>query len=324
MSRATSDGGGPDRLRTLATRVVERIGGLPAVRTLFATMEAYDRGGGGLTAAGLAYTSLLAILPGLLLIASAIGLWVDDPAVRAQIVDWIGRAVPPLEDVAEAALESVSQGAVPSSIVAIIFLLWGSSRLYANMDYAFSKIFHGGRLRNEIERTARGVFLTIVVVGLPLAILFIGSITGWLLDLAPDVTNVKGIARSLLTLASPLGSLLLFIGGTMLVYRFVPGEPPPARALVLPAALVGAALAAFAQLFSWIGPKLAGVAAIYGTFVALFALLAWLSISFNLLLLGASWTRVRALAMAQDAPPADPAEPGAAARADGEAEPAEG
>ena len=135
----------------------------------------------------------------------------DDPAVRAQIVDWIGRAVPPLEDVAEAALESVSQGAVPSSIVAIIFLLWGSSRLYANMDYAFSKIFHGGRLRNEIERTARGVFLTIVVVGLPLAVLFIGSITGWLLDLAPDLTNVQGIARSLLTLASPLGSLLLFI-----------------------------------------------------------------------------------------------------------------
>src|SRR5688572_8718758 len=110
MSRATSDGGDPDRLRALATRIVEQIGGLPAVRTLFATMEAYDRGGGGLTAAGLAYTSLLAILPGLLLIASAIGLWVDDPEVRAQIVDWIGRAVPPLEDVAEAALESVSQG----------------------------------------------------------------------------------------------------------------------------------------------------------------------------------------------------------------------
>ena len=323
MSRETSDDGGPDRLRGLATNVVERIGGLPAVRTLFATMEAYDRGGGGLTAAGLAYTSLLAILPGLLLIASAIGLLVDDPAVRAQIVDWIGRAVPPLEDVAEAALDSVSQGAVPSSIVAIIFLLWGSSRLYANMDYAFSKIFHGGRMRNEIERTARGVILTVVVVGLPLAVLFIGSITGWLLDLTPDLPRVEGITRSLLTLATPVGSFLLFVFGTMLVYRFVPGEPPPARALVVPAVLTGTALAGFAQLFTWIGPKLAGVAAIYGTFVALFALLAWLSISFNLLLLGASWTRVRTVAMAQDAPPADPTEPGAPARARAEAEPAE-
>ena len=51
--------------------------------------------------------------------------------------------------------------------------------------------------------------------------------------------------------------------------------------------------------------------------MAVFALLAWLSISFNVLLLGASWTRVRALALAQpgarpalDDPadaPADPA-----------------
>ena len=319
MSRATSDGG-PARLRSLATRVVERIGGLPAVRTLIATLEAYDRGGGGLTAAGLAYTSLLAILPGLLLIASAIGLWVEDPEVRAQIVDWIGRAVPPLQDVVEAALVSVSQGAVPTSILATIFLLWGSSRLYANMDYAFSKIFSSARPRNEIERTARGIVLTVVVVGLPLAVLFVGSITGWLLDLAPDVANVQGMARSLLSLASPIGSLLLFIVGTTLVYRFVPGEPPPARALILPAVLIGTALAAFAQLFTWIGPRLAGVAAIYGTFVALFALLAWLSISFNLLLIGASWTRVRSVAMTQDAPPADPAEPGAAARDDAEAD----
>ena len=52
----------------------------------------------------------------------------------------------------------------------------------------------------------------------------------------------------------------------------------------------------------------------------MFALLAWLSISFNMLLIGAAWTRVRALAMAQPAPPADPTSPDAAAARDEAAE----
>ena len=43
-------------------------------------------------------------------------------------------------------------------------------------------------------------------------------------------------------------------------------------------------------------PLLLGTAAFYGAFVAVFALLVWLSVSLNVLLLGASWTRVRLLA----------------------------
>jgi uncharacterized BrkB/YihY/UPF0761 family membrane protein len=61
------------------------------------------------------------------------------------------------------------------------------------------------------------------------------------------------------------------------------------------------ALAVFTQVFGIIAPLMTRIASIYGTVVAVFALLAWLSISFNVLLLGAAWTRVRALASAQPA-----------------------
>ena len=61
----------------------------------------------------------------------------------------------------------------------------------------------------------------------------------------------------------------------------------------------------FTQLFAFIAPLMTRISAIYGAIVAVFALLAWLSISFNMLLIGAAWTRVRALAAASpDAPPA--------------------
>ena len=47
----------------------------------------------------------------------------------------------------------------------------------------------------------------------------------------------------------------------------------------------------FTQLFALLAPLLLRTAAIYGAFVAVFALLAWLSIGFNMLLIGGAWTR---------------------------------
>ena len=294
-----------DRWRDLATKVVEVVGGIPAVRTLLATLEVYDRAGGGLVAGGLAYSALIALVPGALLVASAIGLFITDPATQEQIIDFIASAVPPLEPIVRTALESVAAGAVPTTILALLGLLWGSSRFYAALDYAFSKVFPGRQQRNEVVRTLRGLLVTFLFVGLPIAALIIGSLASWVVDLAPESALVQGAGRTLVQLASPILSFLLFVGVVSAVYRFVPSEPVPARAFLRPAILVGVVLAGFTQLFTFIAPRMMGFAALFGTFVAVFALLAWMSISFNVLLLGASWTRVRAVAQAQpDAPPA--------------------
>jgi membrane protein len=302
-----------DRMRELAERLVRIGGGIPAVRTLIATFEVYDRAGGGLVAGGLAYAALIALIPGALLVASVVGYFVVDPEMQDKIVDAVANAVPPLEEIARTAVESVAAGAVPTSIIALLGLLWGASRFYASLDYAFSRIFHGARRRNEVERTLRGVVVTFLLVALPIAALIAGSLASWLLDLAPDATRLEGLTGILWQLASPIGSFLLFMGTVSLVYRYVPAERVPARAFLRPAILVGVALAAFTQLFTFIAPRMFGWAAIYGTFVAVFALLAWLSIGFNLLLLGASWSRVRALALAVPAAdPIDDQDPGAA------------
>jgi uncharacterized BrkB/YihY/UPF0761 family membrane protein len=47
------------------------------------------------------------------------------------------------------------------------------------------------------------------------------------------------------------------------------------------------------QLFSLIAPRLIGVASVYGTFVAIFAAMIWLSTGFQILLLGAAWVADR-------------------------------
>ena len=96
-----------------------------------------------------------------------------------------------------------------------------------------------------------------------------------------------------------------------MAYRFVPAERVPAAAWRRPALVVGLMLALFTQVFAIIAPLMTRISALYGALVAVFALLAWLSIGFNILLVGAAWTRVRALAHATpDAPPARETERG--------------
>jgi membrane protein len=296
MSHATGGEGHVDRLRALAEAVTQRIGGVPAVRTLIATLTVYDRAGGGLVAGGLAYAALVALLPGLLLVVSIFGLLITDPATREELVALIAAAVPPLEDFARTAFEQVSAGAVPLTVVGAVGLLFGASRFYAALDYAVSRAFHGERRRNEVERTLRGVVLTGLLVLLPLAALLATSLAGWLQERAPG-----WVFGSLVQVTQPAGSFALFLLAAVLVYRFVPPATVPLRAYGLPALLVGAALAVFTQVFGWIAPLMTRIASVYGAVVAVFALLAWLSISFNVLLLGAAWTRVRALAIAQPA-----------------------
>lgn len=265
------------------------------MRTLRAVLRTYDGAGGGLVAGGLAYAALVALLPGLLLVVSVVGLIVDDPAVRARVVAAIADAVPPLEGLARLSLDQVANGAVPTGVLAILGLLWGSSRFYAALDSAFARIFHNAPRRNVVQQTARGLVVTASFVVLPIVVLLAGSVLSWVLDMAPADGPISGAARGLWRIASPLGSILLFIGGTALVFRFVPARRLAVRDYLRPAIVAGFVLAMFTQLFTFIAPRLVGAAALYGAFVTAFALLAWLSVGFNVLLLGGAWARVRAL-----------------------------
>jgi membrane protein len=286
------DHGRLDGLRAFVARVVGRVLGMPRVVELLAVLEVYDRGGGGLVAGGLAYAGLIAILPGLLLALSIVGSLVANPTDQEAIVAAIGRALPPLEEVTRAAFRQVAT--VPIGLLAIVGLLWGSSRFYTALDQALGRIFSRGARRNPIVQTVRGVVVTAVLVVIPVALVILAPIVAWVLALAPGGHEISGLAVTAVGLISPVGSVILFTLGCALCYRFVPTAPPSWRAIVLPAVLAGLTLAAFTQVFAFIAPRLVGAAALYGAFVAVFALLAWMSLGFNVLLLGASWACVRA------------------------------
>jgi uncharacterized BrkB/YihY/UPF0761 family membrane protein len=101
-------------------------------------------------------------------------------------------------------------------------------------------------------------------------------------------------------------------------YRALPAATPRWRSAVVPAVVVGIAIAILSQVFTVLVPRLVGVAALAGSLASAFIALAWLSFTFQALLYGAAWVRVNeeladgkaSAASASLGAPAAPAEPG--------------
>ena len=284
-----------DRLRSI-TELPGRLSAwalaLPPVRWLQPIMDDYTEAGGGLLASGLAFNSLFAILPAILLLVSILGLLLQDPAALDEVIRALSNQFPPLAEFFEIALSGFTAGAVSFSIIGLIGLVWGSSRFYQSLDMAIARIFQGSRRRDPLQRGIRGVLSVLMLIG---AVILVVILREFLQGVAADQPAI-GFGRSFL--ASTLGSAALtgvvFTIAVAVVYRIVPTETPSWRAVTVPAVAVGLALAVLTEIFALITPRLVGSLRVYGAFVAVFAAMIWLSYVAQAILLGAAWVHRRA------------------------------
>jgi uncharacterized BrkB/YihY/UPF0761 family membrane protein len=91
----------------------------------------------------------------------------------------------------------------------------------------------------------------------------------------------------------PLLTALVVIVTVGILYRVVPNTKVPVRVLWLPTLVAGIVLTALTELLVYITPLLTGALSVFGGVAAVFAALAWLQLAFQVLLIGASWTRLR-------------------------------
>ncbi len=281
----------PPALAAFIERTANRVSALPPVRVGRDVLDAYGRAGGGLLAGGLTYAALFAILPALLLLTGVLGFVVDDPERRAAIVEGIGSALPPLRGLIDTSLVQIAQGAAGAGTVGLIGLAWGASRFYGSLDDAFAHIFETARPRGFVSRTVRGLLSVVLFVGTVVLSLALTAVVSYLAS--QTESRLGNLPTGAWQVASGGLAAAIFVVVTAVLYRIVPARPVPWRALALPAVLAGLALAVLTQIFSYIAPRLIGTAAVYGTFVAIFAVMVWLSTAFQLLLIGAAWVAVR-------------------------------
>jgi len=276
------------RARRRFGRFLER----PAVRRFRRILHVYDRAGGSLLAEGLAYSALFAGLTGLLFCVGLVGYLVPAEADRQRIVESLTGELAPFAPIARNGLTSAAANAGASSIVGLAGLAWGASHFYGSLDVAIARIFARAPARNWFDRLVRG-FVSILLLFGGLASSLAISVVQEVLDATLPVTPSGHLTRTIDTLVFPLATAAVVVLAVAIVYRVVPNTPVPVRALWAPALVGGVALSLLAKLLVYLAPLLTGALWFFGGVAAVFAALAWLHLAFQVLLLGAAWTRVR-------------------------------
>jgi YihY family inner membrane protein len=293
--------------------ILARVLDEPRVAYVRAVLDTYGRAAGGLLANGLAFSALFATIPTALVTLGLAGLLAVDPAVQAALAEALAEAFPPLSELIEGALTALVDGAAVTSIIGVVGLIWTVSQFYVAIDVAFSRIFADDPERDPLRRTARGLLAVGGLLGAVVVVIVFGSLLAAWDALAPAALPLPVDLGGALTSWPVL--LVIASGVVLLAYRILPPEPPSLRASWLPALVIGVIVVVLSQIFVFLAPRLVGVAAFAGSLATGFIALAWLSFTFQALLYGAAWVRVRVDRARQEeasalAGPAAPAEPG--------------
>jgi membrane protein len=267
--------------------------GRPMVVAAIRVFDRYNAAAGGLLAAGLAYAALFAIVPGVLLLAGVVGLIYADPIEQAKVVATISSVLPPMRDLVEAVLTEAAKGAGPVSIIGAVVLVWGTSRFIVAFQDALARVMGGDRRRGILASNLGALAAVVLMIGAIIA----SSLLGGVLDFmqAGAQAGVLKVLGDLLSLAVSLLPIAATVVAVIAVYRLVPIPRPPWRAVLAPGLVVGLVLSALARVFVYVAPRLIGAAAFLGTLATVFAVLAWLGLTFQAILLGAAWVRERAV-----------------------------
>ncbi|MFI5259267.1 MAG: YihY/virulence factor BrkB family protein [Candidatus Limnocylindrales bacterium] len=273
-------------------QLLARVLGLPPTRRSLAVLAVYNEAGGSLLAEGLAYSALFAGLTGLLFAVGVLGYLVPAPSDRQRLVDGFTGQLAPLAPVAQDALANVAAHAGAFSIVGLAGAAWAASHFYGALDQAIARVFSCAPARGAFDRILRGFVSILLLVGGLLSGIAISGVQA-LLASRIDVGRAGDAARTLSQLASPLVTAVVVVIAVGVVYRVVPNTPVPLAVLRVPALVAGMVLTGLTELLVYITPFLTGALSVFGGVAAVFAGLAWLHLAFQVLLVGASWTRVR-------------------------------
>lgn len=271
-------------------KLVASIAERPRIKYLRSVIDAYGSIGGGLLANGLAFSALFAAVPTSLLILALAGFAARDPLFQERLIERLSNAFPPLRELLQDALAAVTGGAGVSSILGFIGLVWAVSQFYATLDVAFARIFRDTPERDVARRTVRGFVWVLILVALVVTAIVATSIASIVDAILPTEVPVARLTVTLLS--SPLAMLAGAIGIVAVAYRVLPTRTPEWHDLLMPAIVVGAVIVALTQGFSLLAPILVR-SSVVGSLTAVFVALAWLSLLFQAVMIGAVWVRIR-------------------------------
>ncbi len=240
----------------------------------------------GVQAGSLTYGAFLSLPPLLLIFVSTTSLVLrNDPALAAEVIDAVTRAIPGLDEIITANLTQGSASQLGAGIVGVATVLWAASGFGARARFALGVVFGtppGGLVTGRLVSGLMGIpvvigFVAILGAGAALAGVRGGATFSWAVDLAAVALELAvGFGFAVLT-----------------QWLLTPGDGPRPRELV-----VGAAVFAVGWLLlqslgaAYVTRVVQQTTAIYGAIGAVFGVLAFLYLTMWLFLLSAELSQV--------------------------------
>ncbi|MFN8621586.1 MAG: YihY/virulence factor BrkB family protein [Chloroflexota bacterium] len=254
---------------------------------MHSVLDTYNAAGGGLTASGLSYGALFAVVPGLLLIVSLLVIVVDNRTKREEVIAWLIHQVPPIADFAQQIVDNLADSARVGTIIGLVGFVWGASGFYLALEGAMERSFPGPRRRDPIMGRVRGVISVAVIVGAILATFVASTLVSFL----PE--EVLARVGDLAGIGSPLIAIVVASVVALIVYVMVPSDTPGWRAAFPAAVAAGIGIGLLTSLYTFLAPYLVGGFSALGTIAYVFGALIWFNWVFQILLYGAAWARLR-------------------------------
>lgn len=267
--------------RRAAGWLVARTRALPGIRTILTTHELYNQAGGGLLASGLAFSALFAVIPGLLLVVSLLVVIVDDQNTRQRTIEWIVDQVPPLRDVATTVVSTLASDAKVGSLLGLALFAWGASGFYLGLKGAMDRSIPGGSPENPI----RARFQAILGVGL----VVFAALAGFVIAGVASVVSLGTWAAVL----SPIAAIAVATGLSLATYLLLPNDRPTVQEAAPAAIAAGTGIGLLTAFFGALAPFLVQGFVALGVIASVFIALVWFNWTFQILLMGASYARLR-------------------------------
>jgi membrane protein len=239
-------------------------------------------------AAGVAFFSLLALVPMLVALVSIYGLVADPSEIEANIDDALAAAPVEVRDLVSSQLgaivESSHSGLRLGAIVGILIALWSASSGVRHLIDAVNQAYDQHETRGIVR--LRGMAVVMTIGGI---LLLVAAVAGLVvLPAVLDHHGVAGVARvGLLVLRWPLFAALA-LAALAVIYRYAPDRDLGRWQLLSPGAVAATVVWVIASLaFSVYTANFGRYNETYGSLGAVVIVMLWLFITAYVVIAGA-------------------------------------
>lgn len=290
MSRPARDGGS----------------GSPGVRDLaVGTFKAWIDDDAVHWGAAIAYYSMVSLAPLVVLAMSILGKVLGTGAAERRVLDQVEiLAGPRGAELARTVIEGAARAELGSlgAVLTAVLLLFGATAVFVNLQGALNRIWsvrpRTGALRNMVRTRVAAFFMVLLLGGLMLVSVVVGTAVGWAGPLLAPLESILPMVR----VADLLTSLLVLWIFVALVFQVLPDAKIAWRDVWVGGLVTAGLLVAGKHLLAVFLARNA-LASMYGAAGSIFLLLLWVYYSAQVFFLGAEFTQVWAEARGREIQP---------------------